>query len=146
MIRTALQPTFGKLYKVFNVKWVFLIAVTIFESISFFLKMRVLISSRLLSLCSSTIISRAHCWPSNRWCRRSCIHPLLTLPFLISGHIFRRVHSNSIHRSTPSKTSVLRIGRYRKRGCLGSRASRRRSIHRTCFMAVVVLSLPKSQF
>lgn len=30
--RTALQPTFGKLYKVFNVKYVFLIAVTIFES------------------------------------------------------------------------------------------------------------------
>ena len=34
MTRTALQPTFGKLYKVFNVKWVFLIAITIFESIS----------------------------------------------------------------------------------------------------------------
>jgi len=34
MIRTALQPTYGKLYKVFNVKWVFLSAVTIFESIS----------------------------------------------------------------------------------------------------------------
>ena len=33
-LRTALQPTFGKLYKVFNVKWVFLIAVTVFESIS----------------------------------------------------------------------------------------------------------------
>lgn len=31
--RTALQPTYGKLYKVFNVKWVFLIAVTIFESL-----------------------------------------------------------------------------------------------------------------
>lgn len=32
--RAALQPTFGKLYKVFNVKWVFLIAVAVFESIS----------------------------------------------------------------------------------------------------------------
>jgi MFS family permease len=29
--RTALQPTFGKLYQVFNVKWVFLTALAIFE-------------------------------------------------------------------------------------------------------------------
>lgn len=29
--RTALQPTFGKLYKVFNVKSVFLIALAVFE-------------------------------------------------------------------------------------------------------------------
>ena len=34
IVSTALQPTFGKLYKVFNVKWVFLIAVVIFESSS----------------------------------------------------------------------------------------------------------------
>jgi hypothetical protein len=33
MMRTAFQPTFGKLYKVFNVKWVYLIAITVFESI-----------------------------------------------------------------------------------------------------------------
>jgi hypothetical protein len=35
-LRAALQPTFGKIYKVFNVKWVFLIAVTVFESIVLF--------------------------------------------------------------------------------------------------------------
>jgi hypothetical protein len=29
--RTAFQPTFGKIYKVFNVKWVFLIALSVFE-------------------------------------------------------------------------------------------------------------------
>jgi hypothetical protein len=32
IFRTALQPMFGKLYKVFNVKYVFLVAVAIFES------------------------------------------------------------------------------------------------------------------
>jgi hypothetical protein len=28
---TALQPTFGKIYTIFSIKWTFIVAITIFE-------------------------------------------------------------------------------------------------------------------
>ena len=63
--RTALQPTFGKLYKVFNVKWTFLIAVSVFESSSL---SHVVDNSRFIDLRFSTNFRCPYHRSSNRWC------------------------------------------------------------------------------
>jgi hypothetical protein len=88
-------------------------------------------------MCSRANIGCPHRRSSNRWCRRSRTNLLLTI--LISGYFFWRIHSNSIHRSPPPKTNVLRISRRCKRNRLCCGTPCRRCIHRTRLMAVVVL-------
>lgn len=128
--RTALQPTFGKLYKVFNVKYVFLIAVTLFESIS---ALRDKVNySRIINLRCRAYICRSHYRPCHCWLRRSGISP--TFPaILMSGNLLGRVYGNCIYCPSSRTTYVFRFSRRRQCYCIRRWASPWRSI---------VLSLP----
>jgi len=79
IVSTAFQPTFGKLYKVFNVKWLFLIAVGIFESSSLFAL--ILICSWLIDMRPCTDFGFSHCWPCNCGFWRSSTIPVA--PFIL---------------------------------------------------------------
>jgi hypothetical protein len=95
-----------------------------------------LICSWVINLWSCTDICCTHRWSSYRWSRWSRTHLLVYL--LIAGDYFRCVYSNCVHRSTSTKTDVLRIGRRSQCRRVSCRTSCRRGIHRTCHMAMVV--------
>jgi hypothetical protein len=123
--RTALQPTFGKLYKVFNVKYVFLIAISIFESPPP-KKLVYLIPSRLPNLCLGTNLRSPHRRSCNRWCRRW-------------RNLLRSLNYHLICRPSSSTTHVLCCHRNSQRCRLGRWSPCRWCVYRTCLLAMVFL-------
>ncbi len=79
---TSLQPSFGKIYTYFDVKWVYLSALMIFERASLapcrtwsncFFRFANPSCSRLNNLCNSYRLEYAHRRSSSRRCRGSCV-------------------------------------------------------------------------